>query len=226
MSSDSLRRSANTIYCFHLDPPPSYYDSIADEPPIYDSTDNLASVPPPYQQQELPPAYDYVPTIANEPGSMTIPGIDLDDTSSFRQVGGAKKNKKAQKAADQAKWANGGDEDNKEGAAGEENGGGDAGGSNNGDGGAGGDGGGRGDDWNDWDTGKGKKKGKKSKEEEKEKQEEEEKKKKEEEEAANGGNALSWADEANADDDWGGFTTAATKKDKKGKKGKVGHTCP
>lgn len=149
------------------------------------------------------------------------PEIDLNDTSNFRQAGGTKKAKKAQKEADQAKWADDGDGGNKDEAGGEKNGD-EAGGSNNGDGGAG-DGSGGGDDWNAWDTGK-KKKGKKAKEEEKKKQEEEKTKKLEEEEerktqegTGNGDNPLSWVDE-DPGDEWGSLSP---KKDKKAKKGKV-----
>ena len=217
----------------HPDLPPPYCDLVSPEPPNYDNIGFSDSVKPAYQLQEVPPAYDYLPQQAGRsPKSMTDPNIDFQYTSTVRQAAG-KKAKKAQKAADQAKWADNGDEDNKEGAAGEDNGGGEGGGGNGGDGGAGGDGGeggGGDDDWNDWGASSKKKKGKKAKEEEKKKkeeeeerkrkEEEEEKKKQEEEEAANGTNALSWADETNGDDDWGGFTTAS-KKDKKGKKGKV-----
>jgi len=214
--------SAEAIVSCLIEPPPSYYESIADEPPSYDLTEDLAAVQPGYKQQDKPPAYEYVPKEATDGvGSMTAPSVDFDHTSNFRQAAG-KKAKKAQKQADQAKWADGGgDEGNNDAGEGDQNGG-EGDGSNNGDGGAGdGGGGGGGDDWNDWDTGNKKKKGKKAKEEEKKKQEEEEKKK-QEEEAAGATNPLSWADDANGDvgDDWGGFTTT-TKKDKKGKKGKV-----
>ena len=213
--------STADISISHIDPPPSYDDSITDQPPKYGPAEDLDKVQPGYVQQSKPPAYEYVQCHNHERAKSTMtPSIDFDDTSNFRQAA-SKKAKKAQKQADQAKWADGGDEGNNEGGEGEQNGG-DGGGSNNGDGGAG-DGGGGGDDWNDWDTGNKKKKGKKAKEEEKKKQEEEEEKKKQEEEAANKTNPLSWADDANGDlgDDWGGFTATA-KKDKKGKKGKVG----
>lgn len=160
---------------------------------------------------------------------MKPPSVDFGDTSTF-QTHGAKKNKQAQKKADQAKWAKSDDEGGtKEGGEGEGTGGG-AGGSNNGDGGAGGD-----DD--DWGNSGKKKKGRKGKggvdaEEEKRKKEEEEKKRKEEEEkqkqeeddAPNGGNSLSWADsvgDANPDDEWAGFTATTKKGKKNNKKGKV-----
>ncbi|KAL6717951.1 hypothetical protein ACLMJK_004036 [Lecanora helva] len=210
------------IHSCIIEPPPPYNQSIADEPPRYDPADDVAAVRPGFEKQDHPPAYEYIPrkVTCGKP-SKTMPGVDFEDTSSFRQVP-SKKAKKAQKQADQAKWAGGGEEGNNDAGEGEQNGG-DGGGSNNGDGGAG-DGGGGGDDWNDWDTGNKKKKGKKAKEEEKKKQEEEEKKK-QEEEAANATNPLSWADEANGDlgDDWGGFSTG-NKKDKKGKKGKTDAT--
>ena len=210
----------DSIYHIPTDSPPSYHDSIADLPPTYDLCEGLISVQLCSKDLFLPPHYSDEPQSSFLPsGPMTAPDIDLTDTSNFRQAAGKKKKQQA-KAANQAKWADGGDEGSKDGGDGEENGEG-GGGNNNGDGGAG-DGGGGGDDWNNWDTGK-KKKGKKAKEEEKKKQEDEEAeeaKKKEEEEAAKKTDPLSWADEANGDldDDWGGFST--TKKDKK-KKGKV-----
>lgn len=220
ISNFSFPGNVDSAYLPHIELPPSYHESIADEPPYYESVENPASVQPPYKQQTSPSVYEYVP-LDKSPDSMTAPGIDFDDTSTFRQAAG-KKAKKAQQQAQKSKWADDGEEGNKDAGEGDGNGG-EGGGSNNGDGGAG-DGGGGGDDWNGWDTGNKKNKGKKSKEEEKKKQEEEEEEKRREEDAAaaNGTNALSWADDANGDlgDDWGGFTTT-TKKDKKGKKGKV-----
>ena len=221
ISDPTFLTNAAAISITYIEPPPSYYDSITDEPPIYALIDDLDRVQPGHVQQDKPPTYEYLHQQNHDRAQSTMtPAINFDDTSNFRQAAN-KKTKKAQKQADQAKWADGGDEGNKDGDEGEQNGG-DGGGSNNGDGGAGDGGGGGGDDWNDWDTGNKKKKGKKAKEEEKKKQEEEEEKKKQEEEAANGANPLSWADDANGDvgDDWGSFT-ATTKKDKKGKKGKV-----
>lgn len=207
----------------HIEPSPSYYEPIADEVPHYDFAENPASVQPPYKQQTPPPAYDYVPQHISS-DSMTAPGINFDDTSTFRQAAG-KKAKKAQQQAQKSKWADDGDEGNKDGGEGNGDGG-EGGGGNNGDGGAGGGGGG-GDDWNDWDTGNKKNKSRKAKEEEKKKQEEEEEEKRKEEDAAaaNGTNVLAWADDSNGDlgDDWGSFT-ATTKKDKKGKNGKVSQT--
>ncbi|KAL8929908.1 MAG: hypothetical protein Q9208_001052 [Pyrenodesmia sp. 3 TL-2023] len=160
--------------------------------------------------------------------------IDFDDSSTFRQAKGKGAAKKAQKQADQAKWADdGGDGANEGGNAGDNPGGagaGGGGGSNNGDGGAGDDGGG----WDDWATGGGKKKKKKGKkgkneeeDEEKDKEEDGQKDKEEEEEKkekeANGGagaNDLSWMEDtiAKPDDEWAGFATT----DKKGKKSKKG----
>ncbi|KAK3176335.1 hypothetical protein OEA41_007658 [Lepraria neglecta] len=211
-----------STYPLHTEPPPSYYESIADLPPSYDLGEDFTSTQLASKRLNLPPAYYYIPqSIILPPEPMTAPDVDFGDTSNFRQAAG-KKAKKTAKQVSQAKWADDGDGGSKDGGDGEENGEGGGGGSNGGDGGAG-DGGGGGDDWDAWDTGKKNKKGKKAKEEEKKKQEEEEaKKKEEEEEAANNDNPLSWADEVNGDvgDDWGGFTTT-TKKDKKGKKVKV-----
>ena len=211
-AADSKR---NTDHIYDLEPPPSYSESNADAPPLYDLEktrsdcidSKFSPSPPSYVEPHFGPAL---------PRLMTKPEIDFEQQTGFRQATN-KKNKKAQKAADQAKWQGSGDEggDKEGGEGGEENGGG-GGGSNNGDGGAG-DNGGGGDDWNDWGTGK-KKKGKKAKEEEKKKEEEEE-----EEAKKKAGETkedpLSWANEE-GDGDWGGFT-ATTKKDKKKKKDKV-----
>ena len=206
----------------HFEPPPSYNDSIADEPPSYDCTGNPALAHAARYYPVPPPSY--VDKIASQnllPGQMTTPDIDFGDTSSFRQVA-KKKNQQQKKQADAAMWNDEGGEGNAEGGeGGEDDGGGGAGGGNTGDGGAGDDGGG-GDDWSAWDTGK-KKKGKKAKDEEKKKQGEEEEKKRKEEEEANGAGKLDWVDDANRDvgDDWGGFTATTTRKSKKDKKGKV-----
>lgn len=232
-----LPDSAGSTDSPHLEPPPSYNDSIADEPPSYDCTGDIALAQAARYYPVPPPAYIYKSTSTIlPPDQMTTPGIDFGDTSNFRQVG-KKRDKQQKKQADAAKWNDEGGEGNAEGGeGGEENGDGGAGGGNNGDGGAGDDGGG-GDDWDAWDTGK-KKKGKKAKEEkkkqeeeekkkqeeeEKQKQEEEEEKKRKEEEEANGAGILDWADDANGDvgDDWGAFKTTTTKKGKKDKKGKV-----
>lgn len=222
-----LPDSAGSTDSPHFEPPPSYNDTIADEPPSYDYTGDLALAKAARYYPVPPPAYCYksVGSIL-PPDQMATPDIDFGDTSNFRQAGGKKREKQQKKQADTAKWNDEGGEGNAEGAdGGEENGsggtGGGAGGGNNGDGGAG-DGGGDGDHWGAWDTGK-KKKGKKAKEEEKKKEEEEEEKKWKEEEGANGDGKLDWADDTNGDvgDDWGGFTATATKKGKKDKNGKV-----
>lgn len=206
----------------HFDPPPSYNDSFADEPPSYACIDPALAQAARYHPVP-PPAYVYKAASTVLPlDQMTTPDIDLRDTSNFRQAAN-KKAKQQKKQADAAKWSTEGAEGNAEGGGGgEENGGEGAGGGSNGDGGAGDDGGG-GDDWGAWDTGK-KKKGKKAKEEEKKKQEEEEEEeKKRKEEEANGDGKLDWADDANGDmgDDWGTFTATTTKKGKKDKTGKV-----
>lgn len=216
-----LPDGAGSLDSAHFESPPSYNESIADEPPSYDCTGDLALAQAARYYHIPPPAY--ICKSANTilpPDQMTTPDIDFGDTSNFRQAG-KKKGQQQKKQTDAAKWDNEGGEGNAEGGeGGEENGGGGAGGGSNGDGGAGDDGGG-GDDWGGWDTGK-KKKSKKAKEEEKKKEEEEERKRKEEEEASGDGR-LDWADDANGDagDDWGAFTTTATKKGKKDKKGKV-----
>ncbi|KAL8712338.1 MAG: hypothetical protein Q9220_003489 [cf. Caloplaca sp. 1 TL-2023] len=215
----------------HLDiePPPPYSDSIADAPPCYDTVPlaqpDKDSASRRFQSQGsddcLKPQW-----LLEHFHSMTPPAIDFDDTSNFRQVAGKKK-KQAQKQADQAKWADDGEEGANEGGEGGENagGGGGGGGSNNGDGGGGDDGWG-GDDWNTGGGGK-KKKGKKGKnaideEEEKKKKEEEEEKKRREEEGANGADPLAWMidEEAKPDNEWGDFGST----DKKGKKNKKGKT--
>lgn len=226
----------------HDDPPPSYIESQADtlpeyariDPSIYSHAQFTHPLSPKQADAHIQELKFRLLDEKSILHSMTVPVIDFDDSSNFRQAAG-KKQKKAQNAANKSKWADGG-EGNEDGADGGEDGGGGGGGggdgSNNGDGaagGAGGDGGG-GDDWgNDWNAPSKKKKGKKGKaveeeeEEEKKKQEEEEQKKKDEENAANGG-SLDWANEGGAKDDWGGFTSTA-KKGKKNKKDKVRRCC-
>ncbi len=202
--------------------PPSYNESIADLPPEYEES---IVRPDANEKTHLKATsivsfpHFYVPSkgecLLVPVGPMTPGDVDWKDTSTFKQTAG---NKKKQKKADQAKWADGsGDEGAKDGGGEGGDGTGEGGGDAGGNGGAGGDEGGGGDDWNEWDTGK-KKKGKKPKDDEKKKKEEEEAKKKEEEEGSK--NPLSWADE-DPGDDWGAFTTTTTKKDKKDKKKKV-----
>ena len=202
--------------------PPSYSESIADLPPDYAETVPRPNAVAQIQRKSTVlvtlPDFDMpgrgkglLPPI----GPMSSGEVDWKDTSTFKQTAGKKK---AQKKADQAKWADGsGDEGAKDGGGDGGEGGGEGGGDAGG--GAGGDegGGGGGDDWAEWDTGK-KKKGKKAKEDEKKKKEEEEAAaaKKEEEPK----NPLSWADE-DPGDDWGAYTTTTAKKDKKDKKKKV-----
>ncbi|KAI4140053.1 MAG: hypothetical protein LQ341_003981, partial [Variospora aurantia] len=245
VTSTELFDLAQNTFGPPVEAPPPYTVTLVDAPPSYDT---LHLLPPnaiiqtsnTYQksthsecqwraklQTPAPPIYP-----------MTLVELDYNDTSTFRQVKGKTNQKKAQKQADRAKWADDGGEGANEGGEGGENagsgGGGGGGGSNNGDGGAGDDGGG----WDDWNTGGGKKnkKGKKGKkgleeeEEEKKAKEEEEKKAKEEEEKkakegtdVGGANDLSWMNDTSAklaDDDWGGFT-ATEKKGKKNKKGKA-----
>ena len=218
----AVHDSAGSTDSPHFEPPPSYNDSIADEPPNYDYVEDLPLAQAARYYPVPPPAYLYNSSNDVAPlDQMTTPDIDFSDTSNFRQAA-KKKDKQQKRQADAAKWNDESGEGNAEGGeGGEENGGGGAGGGNNGDGGAGDDGGG--DDWGGWDTGKKSKKGKKAKEEEKKKQEEEEEKRRQEEEDANGEVKLDWADDANGDvgEDWGAFPATTTKKGKKDKKGKV-----
>ncbi|KAL8752966.1 MAG: hypothetical protein Q9199_005373 [Rusavskia elegans] len=230
-----LLNSAANAPLLDIDPPPPYSASVADVPPCYQSLHPL-----PYQQDSAPEdlcrlryeAY-HSPSWRAELHTpppilpMTPVAIDLNDTSTFRQVG----NKKKKQAAKSSDWPDEPDAGGVNGGAeGGDNPGGGAGGgaANNGDDGAGDDGGG-GDDWNSG-SGKKKKKGKKGKnavdeEEEKKKEEEEEeeeeRKRKEEEEAA-GADPLDWMKDGDTkpDDDWGGFAST-DKKGKKNKKGKV-----
>ncbi|KAL8913149.1 MAG: hypothetical protein Q9171_001943 [Xanthocarpia ochracea] len=222
----------------HIDPPPPYSASVTDAPPCYQSLQPLPYHQKPaaeslcqyrYQNYNIslwPELHTSQPLIH----PMTPPAIDLNDTSTFRQVGGKKK-KQAAKSTD---WPDEGDGGAKDGAEGADNAGGGAGGggANNGDGGAGaGDDGGGGDEWNFGGGGKKGKKNKKGKnavdedEEKRKKEEEEERKRKEEEEEdAGGAGALDWMNDGDTkpDDDWGGFTST----DKKGKKNKKGKTEP
>ncbi|KAL8734788.1 MAG: hypothetical protein Q9181_003049 [Wetmoreana brouardii] len=205
----------------YIEPPPPYSAAIKDAPPCYDTLQLLHYHQSPVTQYCSKWQWHIDFILISPPISFMTPvAIDLNDTSNFRQAVSRNK-KKAQKQADQARWADNGDEGAKDGGDGGDNagGGGGAGGSNNGDGGAGDDGG-----WDDWNTGGGKKKkGKKGKnavdeEEEKKKKEEEEEKKRKEEEGSGAADPLAWMnDEATkADDDWAGFTST----DKKGKKNK------
>ena len=218
----AVHDSAGSTDSPHFEPPPSYNDSIADEPPNYDYIEDLPLAQAARYYPVPPPVYLYdFPNDVAPLDQMSTPDIDFGDTSNFRQAA-KKKDKQQKRQADAAKWNDEGGEGNAEGGeGGEENGGGGAGGGNSGDGGAGDDGGC--DDWGGWDTEKKSKKGKKAKEEEKKKQEEEEEKRRKVEEEANGEVKLDWADDANGDvgGDWGAFTATTTKKGKKDKKGKV-----
>ena len=210
-------------------PPPPYDDALLDSPPPYLTTESNAHSRveagnfAPSRRYELNGQHRDDPTINIMDGT-----LDWGTTAGFKSVGN--KNKKAAKKAAQARWAGSDNEDENKGAEGADGGGGGedgegGGAGGNGDGGDGAGGGdGGGDDWDFGGGKKNKKKGKKAKQEEEEKkrqEEEEAAKKKEEEEAAaaNGhpANPLSWPDEANPDDEWGGFTTSKSKK--KGKKG-------
>lgn len=235
---ECLELAAGTTSSVEVEPPPSYLDSLSDNPPPYALDNSLLDAPRSKITLRQPFAFiDPASTMCNEPlPSMTTPRLDFSDSSNFRQA--AKKKKAGQKQTFTAPE----EEGSKEPGGGEDNdGGGGAGGSagggsHNGDGGAGGDGGGGdGEDWGGDDWGKGKKKkGKKNKggvneeEEKKKKHEEEEKeemervrKEHEAEETANAGDPLSWANgDANPNDEWGDFG-AKGKKNKKNKKGKA-----
>lgn len=197
-------------------PPPAYHDALDDQPPEYDEENSVARAR--VETTGLAPAGPITDkktrSLLHEP-NLDVK-IDFDDNSRFRQAAKKKKNN-AKKKANNSNINNNNNapDDN---AAG--------GGDDSGDGaGAGGDAGegagGGGDD-------DGEKKRKEEEEERKRKDEEEEQKKKEEEAKAKeeaeaaASASLSWADEtndANAVDDWGGFTT--TTKKKKKKKGQV-----
>ena len=210
-------------------PPPAYTEDPDQTPPPYSTSESLACARVEIADS-APPALVGSPQIrGRDLHNAMMDTIDFGDNPGVQSRG--KGAKKAAKKAQQAKWL---ESDNEDGAKnGEDAGngdGGDAGGGDGGSGAGGGGGDGGGDDNNDdWGFGGGKKnkknkKSKKQEEEEKKKQEEEEQRKKDEEQAAstsgNGGNFLSWADdanEANAEDDWAGFTTKKDKK-KKGKK--------
>ena len=149
--------------------------------------------------------------------------IDFGSNSGLQTRG--KGAKKAAKKAQQAKWLDSDNEDGGKGADGGEGGDGDNGGGDGG--GAGGDGGGDEGGGDDWDFGGGGKKSKKKSKKKQEEEEEEEQRKKEEEAAgkqedgASKGNTLDWANDANdanGDDNWGGFSTGKKDKKKKGKK--------
>ncbi|MCJ1465376.1 hypothetical protein MMC07_003994 [Pseudocyphellaria aurata] len=236
---ECLEFAADTTSSVEVEPPPSYIDSLSDDPPPYTFNDSSPDVSQSHiTLRHLLAFIDPTWTTWKEslPG-MTTPGLDFGDTSSFRQV--AKKKKGGQKQAFTAPE----DEGSKEPAGGEDNsggggtGGGAGGGGHNGDGGAGGDdGGGDGWDGGEDDLNKGKKKkGKKNKggvnedEEKKKSQEEDEeeeekeraRKQQEDEGTANAGDPLSWANgDPNPNDEWADFMTTG-KKGKKNKKGKA-----
>jgi len=171
------------------------------------------------------------------PSPTMVDPVNLGGATGIQTRGKAAK--KAQKKAQQAKWAGA---DNEDGAKNGEGGNdGEGGGGNDGEGGGGGDGGrsggaggngdggAGGDEGDDWDFGgkknkKNKKKGKQEEEEEKkaqeEEEEEEEEEKKKAEEDAVAANSLSWANETNdatMNDEW----ALSSKKDKKKKSKKV-----
>jgi len=185
--------------------------------------------PPPYASCNAHPGARL--SILGEP--FPSPKVDFSILDNLR-THAKKKAKQAAKKTQQDKWADSGDEGEKkddEGADGTGEGGDGAGGVDGG-GGGGDDGNGNngGDDWDEWNNtgGKKNKKKKKGKNAWEDDDEEEERKKKEEEEtaaAAEAGVAGNdpWGTnpggaEANAEDEWGGFTAG---KKKKGKKNKV-----
>ena len=218
---------------FYEASPPPYTENPDKVPPSYLTSESLA-----YARAPVAESAPSAPLQKSSPKSVQSSGnaamvdtIDFGDTSAVQTRG--KGAKKAAKKAQQSKWLDSGDEGGGlDGDGGNGDGGNAGGGEGGGDGGSGAggndDGDGGDDNNDDWDFGakknKKNRKSKKQEEEEKKKQEEEEQKKKEEEDAAavNGGNFLNWADdanEANADDDWAGFTATKTKdKKKKGKK--------
>ncbi|KAL9065991.1 MAG: hypothetical protein Q9157_007288, partial [Trypethelium eluteriae] len=231
----------STSISLYADPPPSYDDSIADTPPDYTTTANLASKQLDYTNLP-PPPYTRPCTRAKSTSPICDPfakiAIDFSATHNARQHV-SKKQKQAQKKAQIDKWADGdegeagkdnGDQDG-EGGGGGDGGAGAGGGAGGGGDGGGGDGGGD-DGWDDvGGAGKGKKAKKKKKnafaweedEDEQKKKEEEEAKKAEEEatnnvwgnEPTNGGAGAAAGGETNPDDEWGAFTQPGGKKNKK-----------
>lgn len=228
----------------HSPPPPSYGDAIKDLPPEY------SAIAPVAQQRDLIRATG--PERRESPKTRSSHRIiDLESPSGIREHKGKKKKGAGAKntapppANDPPPPPPPEDSGEKQ----DEGAGNDGGGGNGDDDNNGGDGGGGGDDdWGDaWGTATSKKKKQKKKEEEEEqklkeeeerlKKEEEERQAKEEEEriareeaerkaaeevAAAESNGLSWADEADGNDDWAGVTVGKKKK----KKGKVRYFPP
>ncbi|KXT17853.1 hypothetical protein AC579_5883 [Pseudocercospora musae] len=208
-------------------PPPSYEDSVQDQPPDYTKTDSLAYTRCLLQDVEIVTNSSETRQRGSTRASHLWDStrdvkVDFNVEGGFREHS-KKKAKKAAAAAQKAKWADRDDEEKKdEGAGGEGNGGGEGG---NGDGGGdsgggdapGGDDEGGGDDdwWNGGSSSKKDKKNKKSARKEAEEEEEEERKKEEEEAAANADAGAS-AGEADTLNDWGSFATVGKKKKKKG----------
>ena len=213
--------------------PPTYEESLSDQPPDYTNTDSLAS--PSAFAVAVDKAAKYNARPNGTPALLPDPKFDV-DLSNLAPVREhvTRKKKQEQKKAQQAKWAGSDNEGDgaRGGDGGDMNGGNDGGGEGGDDGGGdGGDGDGGGDDGDFWNSGGNSKKNKKSK---KKAKEEEEAKKREEEEAAaivessvwdeipgdmpstNGGDGVG---AANPDDEWG--MAPAGKKGKKGKKNKV-----
>jgi uncharacterized membrane protein YgcG len=144
-------------------PPPTYEESLLDLPPDYTNTDSLAAVDSLCLFQNVFESFALADAKSARSTSTVYVDIDLSKVEGIRQHAN-KKAKQAAKKAQQAKWMDSDNEENKDGTAdggdgGDANGGGDAGG-----GGAdppgGGDGGDE-DDW--WNSGPKKKKDKKKK---------------------------------------------------------------
>lgn len=202
-------------------PPPAYHDALDDQPPEYDEENSVARA----RVETTGPAPAGATTDKKKGSLLHDPNldvkIDFEDNSRFRQAAKKKKNNAKKKANN----SNNNNSNNNNNNAPDDNaaGGGDDGGDGAGAGGDAGEGAGGGGDDDDEKKRKEEEEEQKRKEEEEQrrKEEEEEAKAKEEAEAAANAN-LSWADEANdanAVDDWAGFTT--TSKKKKKKKGQV-----
>lgn len=207
---------------YHSIPPP-YETAAEDSPPDYTNTDALAtavvptSVFQPYEAAPLVSGYS-----VDKPLLDALHRIVLDwNASENIRAHKGKKSKQAEKKAQQAKWADSGDEadGDKKGEDEDHNGDGGAGGSAGA--GGNGDGNGGGDDADDWDMGGGKKKKKKDKKGKKQEEDEEEEEEKHDDEGGDIGAAVTsnfWdeaGEAANPDDEW-----AMASAGKKGKKAK------
>jgi hypothetical protein len=146
-------------------PPPTYEESLLDLPPDYTCTDALATVDCSAKTVDVFSLHVWREEKSKAGSDSTYYDIDFSHNGAIQHAG--KKAKQAAKKAQQAKWLDSDNEENKDGGADDGDGGDGGGGDGDGGAGAGGDGGdppGGGNDDDEWgNTGGKKKKDKKKK---------------------------------------------------------------